>query len=85
MRGSYERFIEFFGLVPLAHDQFVHKNVVWSGNVNKPDRKNKNAIWSGNVNKPTKSELDPPLAQGEMTVGATFFLYTHAPPTTQAP
>ena len=51
----------------------------------KPDRKNKNVVITGNVTKPTKSELDPPLAQGEMDGGATFFLYTHAPPTTQAP
>ena len=85
VRGSYERFIDFFGNVALAHDQFVHKYLVITGNVTKPNRKNKNPIWSGIVTKPTKSELEPPLAQGDLIVGATFFLYPHAPPTTQAP
>ena len=74
-----------FENVALAHDQFVHKYLAITGHVTKPDRKNKNVVITGNVTKPTKSELDPPLAQGEMKVGATFFLYPHTPPTTQAP
>ena len=45
----------------------------------------KKRVTTGNVNKPGKSELDPPLAEGEMDRSATFFLYTHAPPTTHAP
>ena len=47
--------LSIFGNVALAHDQFVHKYVVITGNVTKPNRKNKNPIWSGNVYKPTKS------------------------------
>mgnify|MGYP000058206416 CR=1 FL=1 len=69
----------------VIHDQFAHKKVVWSGNVSKSDRAEKNLVIRGNVTKPEKSELDPPLAEGEMDDGATFFLYTHAPPTTHAP
>ena len=71
--------------VALSHDQFGHKKVVSTGNVSKSDRAEKNLVIRGNVTKPEKSELDPPLAEGEMDDGATFFLYTHAPPTTHAP
>ena len=78
-------------MVALFHDQFVHndqfahKEVVSTGNVSKSDRAEKNLVIRGNVTKPDKSEPDPPLAEGEMDDGATFFLYTHAPPTTHAP
>ena len=69
----------------LSHDQFVHKTMVSMGNVTKSDRAEKNLVITGNVTKPEKSEFDPPLAEGEMDRTATFSLYTHAPPTTQAP
>ena len=69
----------------LFHDQFAHKKVVSTGNVSKSDRAEKNLVIRGNVTKPEKSELDPPLAEGEIDRSATFFLYTRAPPTTQAP
>ena len=40
LRGSYTRFIDFstpfFDFGPLPHDHFGHKNVVITGNVNKP-------------------------------------------------
>ena len=91
VRGSCERFIDFpkwdhyFSTNLVIHDQFAHKKVVSTGNVSKSDRAEKNLVIRGNVTKPEKSELDPPLAEGEMDDGATFFLYTHAPPTTHAP
>ena len=91
VRGSCERFIDFpkmyhyFWTNLVIHDQFAHKKVVSTGNVSKSDRAEKNLVIRGNVTKPEKSELDPPLAEGEMDDGATFFLYTHAPPTTHAP
>ena len=73
LRGSYTRFIDlstpFFDFGPLPHDHFGHNNVVIAGNVNKPG----------------KSDLDPPLAEGEIDDGATFSLHTRGPPTTPAP
>ena len=45
----------------------------------------KNVVTTGNVTNPEKSQLDPPLAEGQMDDGATFFLYTHAPLTTRVP
>ena len=47
--------LSIFENVALAHDHFGHKNVVWSGNVTKPDPKHKNVVWSGNVTKPERS------------------------------
>ena len=62
----------------LAHDHFVHRHVVWSGNVNKPDPKHKNVVWSGNVSKPDRSQLVPPVERGEMNV-KHIFLYIPIP------
>ena len=87
MRGSYARFIDF-STQNVVWSGNVNKpdpntNVVWSGNVNKPDPKHKNVVWSGNVSKPDRSQLVPPVERGEMNVKHIFFIYTHPPRTTR--
>ena len=78
-------------MVALFYDQFGHSRPICSqegglnGKREQIGSSRKNLVIRGNVTKPEKSELDPPLAEGEMDDGATFFLYTHAPPTTHAP